>query len=95
MSRKSYSRNNFEMVIGFRATLQPMSTDLITDQVAANEPAPVDGLWLGHPRIAYLTDGHEHLALEANRNYRLRMWLVPTILQTQWHITTETHQRFV
>ena len=41
------------------------------------------------PRLAYLTDGKEFMALEAQRNYRVRFWILPTIMQTQWYLATE------
>ncbi|CAK9087825.1 unnamed protein product [Durusdinium trenchii] len=73
---KVYTRNNFDIVNGFTATLLRMSPDLVTQPEAVSE-------------IAYLTDGRASLALEANRNYRIRMWLLPTLMQTQWYIATQ------
>ena len=41
------------------------------------------------PRLAYLTDGLGSMALEANRAYRVRFWVLPTMMATEWYVATE------
>jgi len=81
-TQKKYTRNNYELVNGFRAVLQRMGSDFITDAAAVEE-------------LAYLTDGKEFIALEAQRNYRVRFWILPTIMQTQWYLATEHPDQYL
>ena len=41
------------------------------------------------PRLAYLTDGRGSMALEAQRAYRVRFWVLPTMMATEWYVATE------
>ncbi|CAL1135461.1 unnamed protein product [Cladocopium goreaui] len=75
-TQKQYTRNNFELVNGFRAVLERMGQEYITDAAAVNE-------------LAYLTDGLSSMALEANRDYRVRFWVLPTMMATEWYVATE------
>ncbi|CAJ1338516.1 unnamed protein product [Effrenium voratum] len=60
-----FSRNNFDILDGFSTRLLPKADVYVTDQAAKDQ-------------IAWITDGSGALAMEANRNYRLRLWILPT-----------------
>ncbi|CAJ1420662.1 unnamed protein product, partial [Effrenium voratum] len=70
-----FSRNNFDILDGFSTRLLPKADVYVTDQAAKDQ-------------IAWITDGSGALAMEANRNYRLRLWILPTSIATQWSIST-------
>jgi len=75
-TQMSLIRDTFDVPVGLRMVLLPMDPRYVVQRSALDE-------------IASLTDGQRSMALEANRNYRVQIWLLPTMVDTWWSISTE------
>ncbi|CAE7635772.1 unnamed protein product [Symbiodinium microadriaticum] len=75
-TQMSLIRDTFDVPVGLRMVLLPMDPRYVVERSALDE-------------IASLTDGQRSMALEANRNYRVQIWLLPSMAETWWSISTE------